>query len=118
MQTVTHIAGPVMNIDGRAIQRCAVCGEKLIDSRGMMGPVQKCAACLGTGRSLRREFEATGMLTCQQCGGEGKHAPIVATWKEGGLVQFTVGTNPRRESALPEPENKKLPADSCISLVE
>jgi hypothetical protein len=30
--SVTHIAGVHVNVDGRVIQRCALCGEKLIDS--------------------------------------------------------------------------------------
>lgn len=30
--SVSHIAGLIVKIDGRVIQRCAVCGEKLIDS--------------------------------------------------------------------------------------
>jgi hypothetical protein len=31
--TVTHFAGPSVAIGGRWIQRCAVCGEKLYDSK-------------------------------------------------------------------------------------
>ena len=31
MTTATHIAGPIMMLNGRIIQRCPVCGEKLID---------------------------------------------------------------------------------------
>lgn len=33
--SVTHLAGPVVTIQGRAIQRCAVCGEKLCDNLNM-----------------------------------------------------------------------------------
>lgn len=38
MKTV-HLAGNSVTIDGRVIQRCLVCGEKLCDSRGAMAPV-------------------------------------------------------------------------------
>lgn len=30
---VTHIAGAIWGIDGRAVQRCAWCGKKLLDFR-------------------------------------------------------------------------------------
>ena len=33
--SVTHVAGPVVSVRGRVIQRCAVCGEKLADSRNV-----------------------------------------------------------------------------------
>lgn len=31
MSGTTHLAGPTWNFEGRIIQRCAVCGEKLVD---------------------------------------------------------------------------------------
>lgn len=31
LATVTHVAAPAVTIDGRTIQRCAICGEKLVD---------------------------------------------------------------------------------------
>ena len=34
--SVTHVAGPVVNINGRIIQRCVVCGDKLFDNLRMM----------------------------------------------------------------------------------
>lgn len=41
-RTTTHIAGPCLVYDGRVIQRCAVCGKKLVDMRtdppGVFGP--------------------------------------------------------------------------------
>lgn len=37
--TITHLAGPCVVISGRAIQRCAICGQKLADSKGQDGPV-------------------------------------------------------------------------------
>lgn len=43
--SVTHVAGPVIVVKGRyapdnerIIQRCVVCGEKLIDTEGQMAP--------------------------------------------------------------------------------
>ncbi len=41
MDTVTHVAGPVVYFKAitRAIQRCAVCGEKLRDNLNEHGPV-------------------------------------------------------------------------------
>lgn len=30
---VTHIAGPIINMQDRIIQRCAVCGELLVDTK-------------------------------------------------------------------------------------
>lgn len=30
---MTHIAGAIWGIDGRAVQRCAWCGKKLLDFR-------------------------------------------------------------------------------------
>jgi hypothetical protein len=37
--SVTHMAGPVVGVAGRGVQRCAVCGEKLLDSKNAMAPV-------------------------------------------------------------------------------
>lgn len=34
MDTVSHLAGPWITIEGRGIQRCLICGEKLIDTKG------------------------------------------------------------------------------------
>lgn len=36
---VIHMAGPVMLIQGRIIQRCAICGTKLVDNAGMEMPL-------------------------------------------------------------------------------
>ena len=32
--STTHLAGNYVNIHGRIIQRCLICGEKLCDSKG------------------------------------------------------------------------------------
>jgi hypothetical protein len=39
-ETVTHVAGPVVTVGGRSIQRCACCGEKLRDNLGEMAPLK------------------------------------------------------------------------------
>lgn len=39
MNSTTHIAGSWVTICGRKLQRCAVCGEKLVDSLGQAGPL-------------------------------------------------------------------------------
>jgi hypothetical protein len=33
--SITHIAGPKITACGRIIQRCSLCGYKLVDSRGV-----------------------------------------------------------------------------------
>lgn len=32
IESVTHVAGPAHVLCGRLVQRCSVCGEKLLDS--------------------------------------------------------------------------------------
>lgn len=39
--SVTHLAGPVVGYKGRSIQRCALCGEKLRDSKGEAAPMNE-----------------------------------------------------------------------------
>lgn len=34
--SVTHVAGPFAIYKGRGIQRCVICGEKLIDTKGII----------------------------------------------------------------------------------
>lgn len=36
--SVTHIVSKPVTIEGRRIQRCGWCGEKLLDSKGVMVP--------------------------------------------------------------------------------
>lgn len=38
MDSVTHIAGHSITVRGRLIQRCALCGEKLVDSLNTASP--------------------------------------------------------------------------------
>jgi hypothetical protein len=56
--SATHVAGPVISIGGRIIQLCALCGEKLADSRNVMMPANNDGS-----------------------------APIFPTWAVAGLVQ-------------------------------
>lgn len=75
--TTTHIAGVPVTLsgrDGRVIQRCSLCGEKLVDSKGMAAP-------------LRPDGTAESM----------------GTWEVCRLVQVEHG-NPTRWSLLPESE--------------
>lgn len=70
--TITHIAGVRLDVRGRVIQRCSLCGAKLCDSEGAMMLV-----------------EADGS------------PPKFPTWETGRLVQVEVG-NPTRYSLLPD----------------
>lgn len=58
--SVTHVAGPLVAVKGRIVQRCPVCGEKLSDNRD-----SKSFASVHAGP-----------------------APEFAAWTEGALVQF------------------------------
>lgn len=73
MITVSHIAGPAITIMGaeRVIQRCSLCGEKLIDSKGMAAPLNPDGS-----------------------------APQVCVWEVGRFVQVTEG-NPTMYLLLP-----------------
>lgn len=88
MNTVTHVAGPAVIVSGRGIQRCCVCGEKLIDTKHQMVPLN--------------EDGSPGLASC---------------WADGAMVQFD-GSNPRRESHVGQFGVNRLPADSCIVLIE
>lgn len=74
MVSVTHIAGPAITIHDsgdRVIQRCSLCGEKLIDSLGMAAPINPDGS-----------------------------APQVCVWEVGRLIQVTPG-NPTQYLLLP-----------------
>lgn len=32
LDTISHIAGPVFSLNGRCLQRCIICGQKIFDS--------------------------------------------------------------------------------------
>lgn len=70
--TITHIAGVRLDVCGRVIQRCSLCGAKLCDSEG-------CAMPLNPDGTV----------------------PVFPTWEVGRLVQVDAG-NPTRSSLLPD----------------
>jgi hypothetical protein len=72
METVTHIAGPAITACGRTIQRCSLCGEKLVDDKNCAMPLR-----------------------------EDGTADSIGTWEVGRLVQVE-GGNPTRYSLLPD----------------
>lgn len=69
---MTHIAGVRLDIDGRIIQRCSLCGAKLCDSENVAMPMN-----------------ADGSV------------PTFPTWEVGRLVEVETG-NPTRFSLLPD----------------
>lgn len=71
-ETITHIAGVTLNVCGRVIQRCSLCGAKLCDSEGTAAPLNP----------------------------DGSE-PGFPTWETGRLVQVEAG-NPTRSSLLPD----------------
>ena len=88
MNSTTHVAAPYVALNGRLIQRCAVCGEKLNDSKNEMAPV-------------RPDGSAQEPLH----------------WPPMRLVRVTHG-NPSRWEVLDEPADGKMPDDSCFDLIE
>lgn len=74
--TVTHISGLAITINGRIIQRCAVCGEKLCDSKGSAAPVN-----------------------------EDGSVPSYPIWEENRLIRVSVGCNPTRYGLLPKDQH-------------
>ena len=87
-ETVTHVAGPVVTIQGRSIQRCVVCGEKLCDSNGQMG-------------------------VC----GPGGEPPMFVHWAERALVRVAPGS-PTELSLVGDFVDTEPPEDFCLALVE
>jgi len=76
MDSITHIAGPAITACGRTIQRCSLCGEKMVDSKGCMVPENE----------------------------DGSFDPI-GTWEVGRLVRVTPG-NPTHWEMLPNEDGK------------
>lgn len=70
--TLTHIAGVRLDVCGRVVQRCSLCGAKLCDSEGVAMPLNP---------------DGT--------------PPEFPTWPIGRLVQVEAG-NPTRYSLLPD----------------
>lgn len=69
---MTHIAGPSINMAGRILHRCMVCGAKLADSEGAAMPLSPDGS-----------------------------TPKFPTWPVDALVQVETG-NPTRYSVLPD----------------
>ncbi len=72
METVTHIAGPRLDVCGRIVQRCSLCGEKLCDSKNV---------------AMALNEDGT--------------PPEFSTWQVGRLVRVTRG-NPTSFVLLPD----------------
>jgi hypothetical protein len=90
----THIAGPSITVSGRVIQRCMVCGLKLVDSLGMVGPIEPDGS-----------------------------APVVATWRVDDVIEVYDG-NPIQYVLLGHGSDesfeysKKVPPNLCIDMIE
>lgn len=87
-ETVTHIAAPWVNVGGRIIQRCLLCGAKLVDSLTAQAPLNQ--------------------KTMTQ-------APM-ATWPVMGLVR--VYPDKQILIKEDGGEGAPLPKDSCFPLIE
>jgi hypothetical protein len=70
--TITHIAGVTLNVCGRTIQRCSLCGAKLCDSENEVMMLK-----------------------------EDGTPPTFPSWETGRLIQVEAG-NPTRSSMLPD----------------
>lgn len=88
--SVSHWAGPPAEIAGRIIQRCAICGEKLLDNLNVGIPV----------------------------GPDGQPGTF-ATWEPGRFVRWS-GEQSRSETIVQEERTDdgryRLPADCCLNL--
>jgi hypothetical protein len=94
--TLVHIAGLVLNIYGRIIQRCSLCGAKLADSKGCSMPVT---------------IDYGNMSDDEKMKWLDNNFP---TWPIGRLIEVCVG-NPTRYLVLPDSD--KLPKNSCIDFI-
>mgnify|MGYP000909049470 CR=1 FL=1 len=86
--SVTHIPGCVIEIKGRIIQRCMLCGEKLCDNKNVMMPV----------------------------GPDGED-PIFPTFKIGSLIECEGNRMFMVEEDFTK-KDVRLPDDLCLSLIE
>lgn len=91
MNSTTHWAGPAVTLGplDRTIQRCMVCGFKLIDSLHQAGPL----------------------------GPDGK-PPGVLVYQAGHLIQITEGNPSAIHDAGELGNHMALPDDFCVNLVE
>jgi hypothetical protein len=98
-KTVTHVAERPFTFNGRVIQRCAACGEKLLDSK--YAPPE-----LPPTEGVPVPKAKRGMLV----------------WETGDLVRVaaadSVAGTPERQWMTGHWNTDPLPPDSCIDLVE
>lgn len=87
---IVHLAGTSINVAGRIIQRCAICGEKLCDSKNVAIPLE-------------------------EDGTPGKFA----TWPVGGWIEtegsFSIVVG---ETETPTIEAYQIPSECCVELLE
>ena len=89
MKTV-HVAGPPVVINGRVVQRCAWCGEKLLDSKNTVGLI-----------------------------GPNGEPPTFPTYGERRLIEFEPGDGFVRSIDVGDfVETEELPPEFCHDLVE
>lgn len=86
--TVTHVAAPHVTVSGRTLQRCVICGEKLVDSKHTAMPL-----------------------------GPDGGVPAFPAWRAGQYLRVYPG-NPRVEANVGHWDDDDLPADLCLPLVE
>ena len=79
--SVTHVAGPVVKVHNRVVQRCALCGEKLVDNAYAVSPLrldgsppdccvwaERCLVHCDTGRMVAgKDFVASEELPDDFC---------------------------------------------------
>lgn len=87
---IVHLAGNAVCLDGRIIQRCLICGEKLADNLNCAMPVEP----------------------------DGSD-PVFPTWGTGAWVEIDGNRSSKvGESENPEMWGEQIPENSCVSLVE
>lgn len=95
--SVTHIAGPVITVGCRRIQRCAVCGEKMKDNLPFL-----------QGRTADFFGPQTSKGSCPS------ELDSMRTWGPGSLVRYKGNS----QVTLPHIDGESVPEDCCIELVE
>lgn len=87
--SVTHVAGPPVTIGERTVQRCALCGEKLLDNKNTVAPI-----------------------------GPNGEPPDFPVWRERSLVTVSEGNPTSFILAGDFAAVEELPEDFCLALVE
>lgn len=90
--SVVHLAGTPVALNGRAIQRCLICGEKLADSLGCMVP----------------EGDDRGVGVW----------PVGAWIEQVSYGGFATEYAVLYQTESPEFEGAAIPAGCCVELVE